>query len=115
MAQEEPLDFVIATGRMISVQQFADLAFASVGLNAADHIEIDPRYFRPTEVEQLLGEPTKAKEKLGWEASTSVEKLAKMMVEADLVLARKERVLVDAGLEVPDLLQLPMTQVRQSA
>jgi GDPmannose 4,6-dehydratase len=70
---DTPDDYVVATGRMISVQQFADLAFASVGLNSADHIEIDPRYFRPTEVEQLLGDPTKAKEQLGWQATTTVE------------------------------------------
>lgn len=113
--QDTPDDYVVATGRMISVQQFADLAFASVGLNAADHIEIDPRYFRPTEVEQLLGDPSKAKEQLGWAATTTVEQLATMMVEADLQHANRERVLVDAGLEVPELYQLPMTQARKSA
>jgi GDPmannose 4,6-dehydratase len=115
LQRETADDYVVATGRMISVQEFANLAFASVGLNASDHIEIDPRYFRPTEVEQLLGDPSKAKELLGWEASTSVETLANMMVEADLILAKKERVLIDAGLEVPELVQTPMTQVRQSA
>jgi GDPmannose 4,6-dehydratase len=112
---DTPDDYVVATGRMISVQQFADLAFASVGLNSADHIEIDPRYFRPTEVEQLLGDPTKAKEQLGWQATTTVEQLAKMMVESDMEKAKREKVLVDAGLEVPALYQMPMTQVRKSA
>lgn len=115
LQQDEPSDYVVATGRMISVQQFADLAFAAAGLNSADHIEIDPRYFRPTEVDQLLGDPSLARERLGWEASTSIEQLAKLMVDADMELAKKERILVDAGLEVPELYQLPMTQVRKSA
>jgi GDPmannose 4,6-dehydratase len=115
LQQDEPEDYVIATGRMISVQQFAEMAFASVGLEAKDHIEIDARYFRPTEVEQLLGDCSKATQQLGWTATTSVEALAKMMVEADLELARRERVLVDAGLSVPELFAIPMTQSRKSA
>jgi GDPmannose 4,6-dehydratase len=82
---------------MISVQEFADMCFAQVGLDAKDFIEIDPRYFRPAEVEELLGDPAKAKAKLGWEPRTSVEELARMMVESDLELARREKTLRDAG------------------
>ena len=100
LQQEEPDEYVVATGKMISVRTFAELCFQSVGLDANDFIEIDPRYFRPAEVEQLLGDPTKAKEKLGWEPKTSVEELATMMVEADLELANREKVLIDAGHKV---------------
>ena len=104
MLQEtEGDDYVVATGKMISVQEFADMCFAQVGLDSKDFIEIDPRYFRPAEVEELLGDPTKAKEKLGWEPRTSVEDLARMMVESDLELARREKTLRDAGHEVPGL------------
>ena len=90
-------DYVIATGKMISVRQFCELAFGQVGLDYRDFIEIDPRYFRPAEVEQLLGDMTKAKTHLGWEPKTTVEELARMMVEHDLDLAHREKVLRDAG------------------
>ena len=100
LQQPEADDFVIATGKMISVQEFADLCFAQVGLDSKDFIEVDPRYFRPAEVDELLGDPTKAKTKFGWEPRTSVEELAAMMVESDLELARREKTLRDAGHEV---------------
>jgi GDPmannose 4,6-dehydratase len=100
LQQPEGDDYVVATGKMISVQEFADMCFAQVGLDAKDFIEIDPRYFRPAEVEELLGDPAKAKAKLGWEPKTSVEELARMMVESDLELARREKTLRDAGHEV---------------
>ena len=103
LQQPEGDDYVVATGKMISVQEFADMCFAQVGLDAKDFIEIDPRYFRPAEVEELLGDPTKARDKLGWEPRTSVEELARMMVESDLELARREKTLRDAGHEVPGL------------
>ena len=76
------------------------MCFAQVGLDSKDFIEIDPRYFRPAEVEELLGDPTKAKEKLDWEPKTSVEELARMMVESDLELAQREKTLRDAGHQV---------------
>jgi GDPmannose 4,6-dehydratase len=101
LQQDEPDDFVIATGEMHSVREFVELAFGEVGieiewqgegvdevgLDAATGdvlVEIDPRYYRPTEVELLLGNPTKAKEKLGWEAKVGLRELVKMMVEGDM-------------------------------
>ena len=97
MQKPEADDYVIATGKMISVRQFCELAFGQVGLDYRDFIEIDARYFRPAEVEQLLGDMTKAKTHLGWEPKTTVEELARMMVEHDLDLAHREKVLRDAG------------------
>jgi GDPmannose 4,6-dehydratase len=87
--QEKADDYVVATGRMISVRDFCDLAFAHVGLKAEDHIEIDPRFKRPAEVEVLLGNPAKAKMKLGWVAETTLEQLVSEMVEADLDRQKK--------------------------
>jgi GDPmannose 4,6-dehydratase len=101
LQQETPDDYVVSTGKMISVRTFCELAFGHVGLDYKDFVEIDPRYFRPAEVEQLLGDCTKAKAKLGWEASTTVEQLAVMMVEHDLELASRERTLRDAGHKLP--------------
>jgi len=97
MQQPQGDDFVVATGKMISVRAFCELAFGEVGLDYRDFIEIDPRYFRPAEVEQLLGDATKARTVLGWEPQTTVEELARMMVEHDLELARRERTLREAG------------------
>ncbi|MBL9140273.1 MAG: GDP-mannose 4,6-dehydratase, partial [Phycisphaerae bacterium] len=93
MQQREPDDYVIATGKMLSVRQFCELCFKKVDLDYNDFVEIDPRYFRPAEVEQLLGDASKAKSKLGWHPTTSVEQLASMMVEHDLELAQRERTL----------------------
>jgi len=101
LQQDEPDDYVIATGRMIPVREFCRLAFAHVGLDHEDFIEIDPRYFRPAEVDELLGDPTKAKTQLGWEPRTSVEELARMMVDHDLELAAREKTLRDAGHAMP--------------
>ena len=102
LQQESGDDYVVATGKMIAVKEFCRLAFEHVGLDPADYIEIDPRYFRPAEVEQLLGEPSKAREKLGWEAKTTVEELAAMMVDYDLEMARREKTLRDAGHDMPN-------------
>jgi len=77
------------------------LAFAHVGLDAKDFVEVDPRYFRPAEVDELLGDPSKAHSKLGWRATCSVEQLAKMMVDSDLELAARERTLRNAGHKLP--------------
>jgi GDPmannose 4,6-dehydratase len=84
LQQDKPDDFVIATGRTVSVKDFCNLAFAHVGLKADDHIVADPRFLRPAEVEVLLGDPTKAKTKLGWVAETRLEQLVAEMVDADL-------------------------------
>lgn len=96
LQHDEPDDFVLATGETQTVQKFADLVFAQLDLNPADYIEIDPRYFRPAEVDLLLGDASKAKEKLGWTATTSLEELAQLMVDNDLELARQEAVIASS-------------------
>ena len=97
LQQEQPDDYVVATGKMISVRRFCELAFGELGLDYRDFVEIDPRYFRPAEVEQLLGDATKARAVLGWEPRTTVEDLARMMVAYDLELACREQTLRNAG------------------
>ena len=94
LQHDEPDDFVLATGETQTVQKFADLVFQQLDLHPADHIEIDPRYFRPAEVNLLLGDASKAKDKLGWTATTTLEELAALMVENDLELARQEAVVL---------------------
>jgi GDPmannose 4,6-dehydratase len=98
LQQEVPDDFVIATGETHSVREFLEKAFAYVGLNWQDYVEIDPRYFRPAEVELLLGDATKAKEKLGWIPQVTFSELVKIMVDADMQAL---------GLEVPASDRLP--------
>jgi GDPmannose 4,6-dehydratase len=90
LQHSEPDDFVIATGKTQSVRDFLSLVFGYLDLNWEEYVEIDPRYFRPTEVELLLGDPSKAQEKLGWTATTDLEQLAKIMTEHDLELAMRE-------------------------
>ena len=85
-----PDDFVLATGEMHSVKEFLSEAFGAVGLDWKDYVEYDARYARPTEVDQLLGDATKAKRELGWEPKVKFKDLVKLMVEADLALAEKE-------------------------
>ena len=96
MQHDVPEDFVLATGETQTVQKFADLVFEQLELNSADYIEIDARYFRPAEVNLLLGDPSKAREKLGWTATTSLEELAQLMVDNDLELARQEAVVLSS-------------------
>jgi len=96
MQHDVPEDFVLATGETQTVQRFADLVFEQLELASSDHIEIDPRYFRPAEVNLLLGDPSKATEKLGWTATTSLEELARLMVDHDLELARQEAVVLSS-------------------
>jgi GDPmannose 4,6-dehydratase len=83
---DQPDDYVLATGVGATVEQFADVAFKQADLDWHDHIEIDPAYFRPAEVDFLLGDPTKAEERLGWKAKTLWSNLAQLMVDADLQL-----------------------------
>ncbi|WP_153557126.1 GDP-mannose 4,6-dehydratase [Roseimaritima sediminicola] len=90
LQQEQPEDFVIATGETQTVRSFLELVFQQLDLDYRDYVEIDPRYFRPAEVELLLGDPSKAKEKLGWTAETDLRELARIMTEHDLELARRE-------------------------
>ncbi len=101
LQQDQSDDYVIATGKTISVREFCALAFGHVGLDYREFVAYDPRYLRPSEVDLLLGDPTKARQRLGWEATTSVEQLAGMMVDADLEAAKRERTLRDAGHKVP--------------
>lgn len=117
LQQDKPEDFVIATGQTQTVRSFVELAFKEVnieiewqgngieekGLNKATGeilVEIDPRYFRPTEVDLLLGDASKAKEKLGWVPKVNLEKLAKMMLEADVEEAKKDEMLKSEGFTI---------------
>jgi GDPmannose 4,6-dehydratase len=84
LQQPEPRDYVIATGEMHSVREFVELAFSLVGRDWQDFVEIDPRYFRPTEVDELRGDANLARERLGWEPRTTFAELVRLMVEADL-------------------------------
>ena len=87
---DEPDDYVLATGETQTSRQFLDYTFEYLELDWNKYVEIDPRYFRPTEVNLLLGDCTKAKEKLGWVAKTSCKELAELMVDHDLGLAKSE-------------------------
>ena len=84
LQQDEPDDFVIATGEPHAVREFVDLAFAHVGLDQAKHVTTDPEFLRPAEVDQLVGNAAKAREKLGWVPRVSFTDLVEMMVDADL-------------------------------
>src|SRR5664279_1402746 len=88
MQQAEPDDYVLATGETHSVREFLDLAFEHAKLDWKKHVEIDPRYFRPAEVDLLLGDATKARKQLGWKPKVSFPELVRMMVDADLELVR---------------------------
>ncbi len=101
LQRDAPDDYVIATGGSMSVREFCERAFAVVGLEYKDFVEIDPRYFRPTEVDELLGDASKAKAKLGWEPRTTIDELIKMMVDADMEAAAREKTLRDAGHVLP--------------
>ena len=83
LQQDAPEDFILSTGRTQSVERFAELAFESVGLDFRDYFVQDPRFMRPAEVDELVGDPTKAKELMGWEAETTFEELVRIMVEAE--------------------------------
>jgi len=114
LQQDEPEDFVLATGKTIPVREFVELSFKEIGVelewsgtgvdekgtNKATGeiiVDVDPEYFRPTEVDLLIGDASKAKEKLGWEATRTVEELCSDMVKADLNRFQKDKDLIDAG------------------
>ena len=114
LQQDQPDDYVIATGRQFSVRDFVDAAFAEIGVttewrgegvneqgidkNTGDVlVEVDKRYFRPTEVETLLGDPTKAKERLGWEAKITLEEMVREMVREDIKDAKRDQLLRTEG------------------
>ena len=97
MQHKKPEDWVLATGETHSVKEFAEMAFNEVGLNFNDFINIDEKYKRPNEVNHLLGDPSKAKNELGWKNKTSFKELVKLMVEHDILLAEKEKILISKG------------------
>jgi GDPmannose 4,6-dehydratase len=87
---DEPEDLVIATGETHSVREAVEIAFSRQGLDPDEHIEIDPRYYRPAEVDVLLGDASKAREKLGWEAKVKFKELVELMVDADVAALRDQ-------------------------
>ena len=87
---DTPGDFVVATGEQHSVREFCEIAFGTVGLNLEDYVGIDPRFYRPAEVETLLGDPSKARTELGWEPQVTFEQLVTMMGEEDLHRVERE-------------------------
>ncbi len=97
LQQNEPDDYVVATGEAYSVREFLTEAFGLLDLDWQQYVEIDPRYFRPTEVDFLLGDPFKARQKLGWQPKVSFKELVGRMVEHDLELAKQEKTLQQAG------------------
>ena len=97
LQQDQPDDYVIATGETHSVREFAEKVFSKLDLDYNKHVEVDPRYFRPTEVDVLLGDSTKARNLLGWKPKVNFDKLIDMMIAADLELAKKEKILIEAG------------------
>lgn len=102
LQQDQPDDYVVATGESISIRDFLDLAFGQLDLDWHRYVEIDPRYFRPAEVDHLEGDASKARRILAWEPRTDIRALAAMMVGGDLKLAEKELLLKNAGhAEVP--------------
>ena len=88
LQQDRPDDYVVATGKVHSVRDFAQLAFSLVDLNYEDYVKTDPDFYRPAEIDLLLGNPAKAQKELGWKAETTFEELVEEMVEADLRLER---------------------------
>jgi GDPmannose 4,6-dehydratase len=119
LQQDEPDDFVIATGKQYSVREFVDAAFSEVGISLVWEgegveekginvetgslvVEIDPRYFRPTEVETLLGDPSKAREKLGWEAEIPLHDMVAEMVREDLKIAERDELCKREGFRTFD-------------
>lgn len=117
LQQDKPSDYVLATGTTTSIRDFCKMTFEQLGINlkfvgdglqekgidvntGKTLIEIDPRYFRPAEVDLLLGDSTKARKELGWQPKYDLKMLVKEMVEEDLKLAKKEKMLIDSGHEV---------------
>jgi GDPmannose 4,6-dehydratase len=101
LQQDEPDDYVVATNELYSVRDFCEQSFSRLGLDYRDHVEVDPRYYRPAEVDLLLGDSSKARTNLGWSPRTSFEQLVDMMVAGDLELARREKLLKSSAQQVP--------------
>ncbi|MEN6375433.1 MAG: GDP-mannose 4,6-dehydratase [Smithella sp.] len=99
LQQEKPDDYVIATGETHSVREFVEKVFSKLDLDYKKHVAVDPQYFRPTEVDVLLGDSSKARKILDWKPKVSFDQLIDMMISADLELAKKEKTLVEAGFQ----------------
>ena len=97
LQQEQPDDYVIATGETHSVREFAEKVFEKLDLDYKKYVDIDRKYFRPSEVDVLLGDASRARKALGWAPKVGFEQLIDMMIDADMEIARKEKTLVDAG------------------
>jgi GDPmannose 4,6-dehydratase len=89
LQQEKPDDYVVSTGETHSVRELCEVAFSYVGLDYRDHVKVDPKYFRPAEVDLLVGDCAKARAQLGWQPSVSFEQLVRMMVDADMESLRE--------------------------
>lgn len=101
MQHDTPEDWVLATGETHTVKEFLDIAFKSVDLDWENHVETSEKYYRPNEVDYLLGDPTKAKTKLNWEPEVSFENLVKLMVDSDIEQAKREKILIENKLLKP--------------
>jgi GDPmannose 4,6-dehydratase len=97
LQQDRGDDYVVATGETHSVREFAERVFTKLDLDYRQHVVLDPRYMRPTEVDVLLGDASKARRILNWEPKVGFDQLIDMMVASDLETARQEKTLVDAG------------------
>ncbi|MBW8014716.1 MAG: GDP-mannose 4,6-dehydratase [Planctomycetes bacterium] len=97
LQQDQPDDYVVATGETYAVQEFLDEVFGHLDLDWNDYVEIDPRYYRPTEVDLLLGDASKAKKVLDWQPKVTFKQLAQMMTDADMKLAENEKILKEHG------------------
>jgi GDPmannose 4,6-dehydratase len=104
LQQETPDDYVIATGQTFSVREFLDAVGDVLDFDWTPHVEIDPKYYRPAEVDLLLGDASKAQQQLGWSPRTTFRDLVRMMTEADLALAKAEA----GGAEVQRELKLSL-------
>ncbi len=97
LQQDAPDDYVVATGENHSVREFLDEVFRHLDLDWSEYVKTDPKYFRPAEVDILLGDPGKAKKELGWQPKVTFKELAQMMTDADMKLAEEEKILKDHG------------------
>ena len=101
MQYDTPEDWVLATGETHTVKEFLEIAFKSVDLDLENYVETSEKYYRPNEVDYLLGDPTKAKTKLNWEPEVSFENLVKLMVDSDIEQAKREKILIENKLLKP--------------
>jgi GDPmannose 4,6-dehydratase len=103
LQQDKADDYVIATGETHSVREFVEQVFRKLGLDYHQYVTIDPKYFRPTEVDVLLGDASKANSLLGWKPKVGFDQLIDMMIDADMDLAKKEKTLLDAGYDPSEI------------